>query len=281
MNALEGKVAVVTGAASGIGAAVAARCVAEGMKVVLADVEEQALTNTAQALRALGADVLPVVCDVSREGDIRTLAESTLQAFGAVHVLFNNAGVAAGSLLWECTAEDWQWVLGVNLWGLIHTTRIFVPIMLGQNTECHIVNTASIAGLIANPGNGVYGVSKHAIVSFSETLYHELKLAQSHIDVTVVCPGFVRTQLMDSERNRPVVLQNASDGMPVPPHRQMNDQIVREGIRNGLPPEQIASDIFDAIREKRFYVITPPETKGMVRQRMEDLVNGENPRQLF
>lgn len=281
MNTFEGKVAVITGAASGIGAAIAARCIAEGMKVVLADVDEPALAETAQSVQALGAQVLPVLCDVSREDHLHALAERTLQAFGAVHVLFNNAGVSAGSLLWESSVEDWQWVLGVNLWGLIHATRIFVPLMFGQNTECHIVNTASIAGLIANPGNGIYGVSKHAIVSFSETLYQELKLAQSQIDVSVVCPGFVRTQLMDSDRNRPAALRNAVDDMPLPPHRQMNEQLVREGIRNGLPPEQVASAIFEAIRAKRFYVFTHDDTKDMIRQRMENLVNGANPRPIF
>lgn len=277
MIALKNKVAVVTGAASGIGSAIAERCAHEGMKVVLADIDEESLISTERVLKSTGVNTLSVICDVSKGRDICSLAENTLEAFGEVHLLFNNAGVATGTVLWENTAADWRWVLGVNLWGLINSTKTFVPIMLKQNNECHIINTASIAGLTAGPGNGIYSVTKHAIVNFSETLYYELKLANSKIDVSVICPGFVRTRLMDSERNRPIELRNSLESINYSPQKQMIEQMLRDGVSNGIPPEQVAEDVFDAIQKKKFYILTHKDTKSLIKQRMEDILSENNP----
>ena len=277
MVGLKNKVAVITGAASGIGSAIAERCAYEGMKVVLADIDEESLASTERVLKSTGVNTLSVICDVSKESDICSLAEKTLEAFGEVHLLFNNAGVATGTVLWENTAADWRWVLGVNLWGLINSTKTFVPIMLKQNNECHIINTASIAGLTAGPGNGIYSVTKHAIVNFSETLYYELKLANSQIDVSVICPGFVRTRLIDSERNRPMELRNSPESINCSPQKQMIEQMLRDGVSNGIPPEQVAEDVFDAIQKKKFYILTHKDAKGLIKQRMEDILNENNP----
>lgn len=172
MKDFRGKVAVVTGAASGIGRALAWRAAKEGMKVVLADCEKSALASAADELKAADFTVHAVRTDVSRAVEVETLAKETLKAFGAVHLLFNNAGVGVGTAVWEGTLSDWQWVLGVNLWGVIHGVRSFVPVMLDQKTECHIVNTASIAGLVPQPGMGIYSVTKHGVVALSEALYH-------------------------------------------------------------------------------------------------------------
>ena len=174
MKEFKGKVAVITGAASGIGRALADRCVQEGMKAVLADVEVEALAKTEASLKASGATVLAVQTDVSQARDVAALAQKTLEVFGAVHLLCNNAGVGTEAAIWESTLEVWEWVMGVNLWGVIHGVHAFVPLMLAQDTECHIVNTASMAGLISGPGLGTYKVTKHAVVSLSETLHHEL-----------------------------------------------------------------------------------------------------------
>src|SRR5689334_1941764 len=177
MKDFAGKVAVVTGAASGIGRALADRCAQEGMKVVLADVEESALVRAADEFRATGAPILAVRTDVSKAEDVEALARKTVETFGGVHLLFNNAGVGAGTTAWETSLRDWEWVLGVNLWGVIHGLRSFVPIMLSQGSEGHIVNTASIAGLVLGPGLAAYKVSKHGVISLSETLYGELQQA--------------------------------------------------------------------------------------------------------
>src|ERR1051325_4326893 len=208
MREFTGKVAVVTGAASGIGRGLAEACAREGMKVVLADVDESALSQAERELKDAGALVLSVRTDGSRAVDVEALARRTLDAFGAAHLLFNNAGVGAGTTVWESTLEDWQWVLGVNLWGVIHGVRTFVPVMLKQADECHIVNTASMAGLTSGPALGVYKVTKHGVVSLSETLCCELAAMKSKIGVSVLCPAGVNTRVMDSERNRPEELQN-------------------------------------------------------------------------
>src|SRR5215213_2544837 len=212
MKEFSGKVAVITGAASGIGRGLAEACAREGMKVVLADVDEAALAQAERELKDAGAEVLAVRTDVSKADDVEALARRALDAFGAVHLLFNNAGVGAGTTVWESTLADWEWVLGVNLWGVIHGVRTFVPLMLEQADECHIVNTASMAGLVSGPALGVYKVTKHGVVALSETLCCELAIMRSKIGVSVLCPGGVNTRIMDSERVRPAGLRNASAG---------------------------------------------------------------------
>ena len=203
MQEFRGKTAVTTGAASGIGYALAERCAREDMKVVLADVEEEALAGAAKNIKEIGPSVLSVKTDVSRAEDVQALVEKTLDTFGEVHLLFSNAGVGAGSTAWQSTLADWQWVLGVNLWGVIHGIHYFVPVMLRQGNECYIVNTASLAGLMTYPGYVRYEVSKHGVVALSESLYYGLQGFGSDIGVSVLCPGYIRTNIMDCERNRP------------------------------------------------------------------------------
>ena len=206
MREFRDKVAVITGAASGVGRAVAERCVQEGMRVVLADVEEDALARAEATMSDTGATVLAVPTDVSAASDVEALARKTLEAFGAVHLVHNNAGVGVGGRIWENTVADWEWVMGVNMWGVIHGIRVFVPLMLEQDTEGHVVNTASVAGLVSGPGLGIYKVTKHGVVTLSETLHHELVQIGAKIGVSVLSPGFIRTQIMDSDRNRPASL---------------------------------------------------------------------------
>jgi NAD(P)-dependent dehydrogenase (short-subunit alcohol dehydrogenase family) len=281
MKEFKGKVAVVTGAASGIGRGLAEHCVKREMKVVLADIEEAALTQTEQALRNIGGTVLAIRTDVSKTRDIEALAQKTLDAFGAVHLLFNNAGVGGGARIWESTLADWEWIINVNLWGVIHGIRVFVPIMLQQQTECHIVNTASVSGLVSSPFEGVYRVTKFGVITLSETLYHELKISGSQIGVSVLCPGFVRTRILEAERNRPVELQNAPSQRVMTPEEQMAVKMIMEGIQkafqNGMPPDKCAELVFKAIEENTFYILTHPEFMPAIRQRMEDILQGHNP----
>ncbi|MGO0061517.1 SDR family NAD(P)-dependent oxidoreductase [Brevibacillus fluminis] len=274
---MKAKVAVITGAAEGIGKALALRSIKEGMKVVLADVEERALAATEAELREAGADIMGVVTDVGNEADIKRLAEETIRTYGGVHYLFNNAGVGAGSLLWNSTVADWQWVLNVNLWGLIHATRTFVPIMLEQDTLCHITNTASMAGLESGPGNSIYRVTKHAVVAFSETLYHELKLSQAKVGVSVLCPGFVQTKICDAERNRPEGLRNSPEEEGRSPIGTAIAQFIREGVKTGMKPDEVADIAFAAIKHKRFYILPDSQWKRPVKQRLEDLLEERNP----
>ena len=277
MKAFQGKVAVVTGAASGIGRALAERCVQEGMKVVLADIEEQALMQVSHDLAVQGAQTLAVPTDVSQAGDVKTLARKAFETYSEVHLLFNNAGVGAGATAWDSTLADWEWVLGVNLWGVIHGIHFFVPRMLEQRSEGHIVNTASMAGLISGPGQSIYKVSKHGVVSLSETLYHELALRGANIKVSVLCPGFVKTRAIDSQRNRPARLQNAPDGTTPSPQKEAVLQRIQQALQDGMPPQQVADIVFAAIREERFYILTHPAWKGAIEARMEDILQERNP----
>lgn len=277
MKDLKGKVAVVTGGASGIGRAMAERFAAEGMKVVLADIEEGALTRAESEMRATGATVASKRTDVSRGEDVEALAGFTIDTFGAVHVVCNNAGVGVGGVTWQQTVKDWEWVLGVNLWGVIHGIRAFVPIMLQQGDECHVVNTASGAGLHTRPWLAMYCASKHAVVALSESLYHELSLTGSKVKVSVLCPAVVNTRISESERNRPDVLRDAA-GAGVPAQQmQAMEQAFRALLATGLPPEQVADAVVGAIRDERFYIITHEETKGRVSARLNDIIAGRNP----
>ncbi len=277
MKDFKGKVAVVTGAASGIGRALATRFASEGMKVVLSDVEERALAEAARDLQAKGASTLAVRADVAKAADVEALAEKTVAAFGGAHVLCNNAGVVAAGLLWELTPADWEWVVGVNLWGVIHGTRVFVPIMLGQDTPCHIVNTASMAGLVSSPFNSVYTITKHAVVALSESLYQDLRVAGGQVGVSVLCPGWVNTRIMEAERNRPAGLASGKAVREPTEQEQMMEQVVRQLLATGLSPEQVADCVLGAIRAERFYVLTHPELKGMIRNRMEDILEERAP----
>lgn len=281
MKDFQDKVAVVTGAVSGIGRALAERCVREGMRVVLADVDEPALMATAREMQEGGARVVAVRTDVSRFEEVEALAEKTIQAFGAIHLLFNNAGVGGGGLTWQTTLKDWQWVLGVNLWGVIHGIRAFVPIMLDQGTEGHIVNTSSLAGLMSGPGQAAYKVSKHGVVTLSETLYHELSLTGSRIGVSVLCPSFVKSRIMDADRNRPADLLNRPEEEVRTPDHEMWFQFFKSKVEQGMPPDEVADQVMEAVSHNKFYILTHPEAKPVIERRLEDVSLERNPTFVF
>jgi len=279
MEDLRGKVAVITGGASGIGRAFADRALEEGMRIVLADIEQGALDKAHAELSGAGADILAVPTDVSKAAAIEDLAKRTLDRFGAVHLLFNNAGVGRGTGVSVSTLADWEWVLGANLWSVIHGVRVFVPLMQAQEGEAHIVNTASIAGLISG-GLGIYTVSKHAVVALSETLYGELQEQKSQIGVSVLCPGWTRTRILDSERNRPAEMQNAQEP-PVTAKGAERAAQVRQLIADGLTAEQVADKTFAAIRTKQFYILTHPDMKPAIQRRMDNILAERNPSRFF
>jgi len=271
MKELKGKVAVITGAASGIGRALAKCCVREGMKVVLSDIEEESLAQAGQELHAGDGTLLAVRTDVSKESDIEALAQKAVSTFGRVHLLINNAGVGIEGTVWESTVADWEWVMGVNLWSLIYSVRTFVPIMLQQDTECHILNTASIGGLISGPGKGVYMVTKHGVVSLSETLCCDLAERGAKIKVSVLCPGSVNTRIIESARNRPSELWNEPVNVEL-----TRPETIRE-VEAGLSPERVAEIAFQGIVNDRFYILTHPDLNPLIRQRMESILQNGNP----
>jgi NAD(P)-dependent dehydrogenase (short-subunit alcohol dehydrogenase family) len=274
MKDFRDKVAVVTGAASGIGRALAGALAAEGMRVVLADVEATALDEAAHAIATSGARTIAVRTDVAKGDQVEALAKAALDAFGAVHVVCNNAGVSVSGLSWMHTVADWEWVLGVNLWGVIHGVRVFTPILLGQQADGHVVNTASIAGLLSAPGMAVYDVAKHGVVTLSETLHHELRMLGAPIGVSVLCPAWVNTRILDSARNRPATLGATAQTMP---GREEIEQMARRILAAGLPPERVAALVVQAIRESRFWIFPHPEWKQFVRTRMEDALEERSP----
>jgi short-subunit dehydrogenase len=275
MKEFKDKIAVITGAASGIGFGIAKRCAQEGMKTVLADINQEDLARAEKALSSTGAEILSVHTDVSKIENIEALAKMTLDTFGAVHLLFNNAGVGVHGVLWESTANDWEWAMGVNLWSVIHGARIFIPIMLEQDTECHVVNTASMAGLISYHPSPTYLVTKHGVVALSEYLYHELAQKETKVKISVLCPGWVKTQILESERNRPAELRNESAELS--PELAAMVEELRKGSEDGMLPEQVADHVFDAIRAEKFYIITHPDWMHMAKTRMEDILNERNP----
>jgi len=275
MKELKDRVAVVTGAASGIGFALAERFAAEGMKVVMADVEKTALATAADGLRRGGATVLPTEIDVSRPDHVERLAEETYRKFGAAHVLCNNAGVAVLGAVHEHTLADWQWVLNVNLWGVIHGVRAFVPRMLAGGDEGHIVNTASMAGLTTAPFMSVYDVTKHAVVALSESMYKEFVVTGAPIGVSVVCPGLINTNIMQSARNRPESLAEIGKQGPM---TQAFGQGLAERLATGYPPSEVADQVVRGILENRFYVVpAQPEVKSGIAVRAQDLIELRNP----
>lgn len=275
MKEFQGKVAVITGAASGIGRGIAERCVRKGIKVVLADIDEAGLAKAETELRTAGGSVLALRTDVSKRGDVELLARQAIDAFGQVHLLFNNAGVAAGGAPWEATWNDWEWVIGVNLWGVIHGVKVFTPLMLAQNTECHIVNTSSTAGLIVGGGSATYAVTKHAVVALSESLYLALQQQNSLVKVSVLCPGLVRTNIADTERHRPAELRN--EPAPLTPEMQAGLAAFKAIMEKATPPLQVADVVFDAIEKEQFYILSHPEWIEVIQLRTDKLLRMENP----
>jgi NAD(P)-dependent dehydrogenase (short-subunit alcohol dehydrogenase family) len=275
MREVRGKVAVITGGASGIGLAMARRFAREGMKLVLGDIELGALAKVEAEFREQGAELLALQVDVSSGEQMEAFAARALEAFGAVHVVCNNAGVGAGGVMWELTHQDWEWVLGVNLWGVIHGIRLFVPHLVAQG-DGHVVNTASIAGIGSVPGLGPYNVSKHAVVTLSETLYGELANQGIPVGVSVLCPAFVNTRIFEADRNRPESLMN-----PETPEGEEEAEARRELgaqlMASSMPAEQVADEVFDAVVQDRFYILPHAEAKLLAQARLSAIVEGRNP----
>jgi NAD(P)-dependent dehydrogenase (short-subunit alcohol dehydrogenase family) len=274
MQEVTGRVAVVTGAASGIGLALARRFGAAGMKVVLADIEQVPLDDAVGKLVADGVEAVGRVTDVSKAEQVDALRDATLDAFGAVHVVCNNAGVGSGGALHEVSIADWEWVLGVNLWGVIHGIRAFAPLLVEQD-EGHIVNTASTAGLTSPPFMGPYNVSKHGVVTISETMSAELAIRGSAVGVSVLCPGWVNTRINEAARNRP-------EHAPAPesassPEGDAFRDMLENLVRSGLDPADVADMVLDAVLGDRLFVLTHPALNEVITQRTERIVSGENP----
>jgi len=282
MKEFKDKVAVITGAGSGIGLALTERCAKEGMKVVLADIDEKFLRKAERKMKRLEADTISILTDVSKVNDIEELAKKTLKTYGAVHLLINNAGIGNTRYTWNYTLKDWEYQLGVNLWGVIHGVRIFTPIMLMQDEECHIVNVSSMEGLFSGsgPGGAIYGVSKHGVISLSETLRIDLEMKGSKVKVSVVCPGFVNTRILFGDTHRPEKFQNL-------PSEQVEDTrgedfFTRFGVNieealeqtEIMAPEEAADIIFKAIKQDKFYIFTHKDDlmKRFVKERFDEIL---------
>ncbi len=276
MQEFSGRVAVVTGAASGIGLALARAFGEREMRVVVADIDATGLQQAALDLEKRGVETLAVPTDVARADSVKALAQRTLDAFGGVHVVCNNAGVFAGGLCWESPLEDYEWVMNVNVWGVIHGIRTFVPILLEQGVEGHVVNTASMAAVTHMPYSGIYTMSKHAVLALSESLYHELKLREAKIGVSALCPELVSTGIADAERSRPVELRRPEGAAPSP-ERALTEQAIREAMKTGVPPEVIAERVVEAIREQRFYILSEDVWRRCCEVRLEDVRQARNP----
>jgi NAD(P)-dependent dehydrogenase (short-subunit alcohol dehydrogenase family) len=267
------KVAVVTGAASGIGFALAERCAALGMRVVIADIERPRLADAEAKLAGQGAEVLAVPTDVSQADSVAALARAAVDQFGGVQLVFNNAGVIAGGTTWESPLSDYEWLMGVNLWGVIHGIRTFVPILLEQDCETHVVNTSSMAGVTTMPYAGIYHMTKHGVVALSECLFHELGAKDARVGVSVLCPEGVATGIHQSGRNRPESLAAAEPTI----ESQLIDSSLAHTVATGVAPEVLASRTFDAIRDDRFYILAPGIWRTTCDQRLDDVREGRNP----
>ena len=276
MKELKGKVAVVTGGAGGLGRAMAMHFAREGMHVALADIDQASLDVTAAELRALGVQAIGIRTDVSKATEVDALAARVVTELGGVHVVCNNAGISPLGAAWENTLADWEWMLGVNLWGVIHGVRAFTPLLLAQD-EGHIVNTASVAGLINPPGSAMYNVTKHAVVALTETLFHDLAGRNSKVGCSVLCPAYVPTGIADSERSRPAALANP--GATKSAEQLAREERLKKAVRTGrLSADDIGAAVLAAVKEERFYILTHPRIKGAIQARMEDILEGRSPR---
>jgi NAD(P)-dependent dehydrogenase (short-subunit alcohol dehydrogenase family) len=272
----EGKVAVITGGASGIGRALVEKCLELGMKVVISDINPNDLAKTAGELGDKG-QILTVQTDVSKPDQVKTLADAAYAQFGAVHLLFNNAGVSDGRPLWESTPADVDWVLGVNVKGILYGIQSFVPRMMAQDEECYVVNTASLAGLAGGSGFGIYRASKHAAVSLSETLKHDLQLFNAKIRVAVLCPAWVRTGIVMAARNKPAEVAEPK----MDEYGQKMGAVMMGVVNNGISPQQVAEKVFEALEHNRFYILTHPEMNGSIYIRGKEILEGAQPTDTF
>jgi NADP-dependent 3-hydroxy acid dehydrogenase YdfG len=266
------KVAVITGAASGIGLSIAKKCIKEGMKVVLSDIEEDPLKKVTDELKNVGGDAISVVCDVSKLEDVKNLAEQTLKTFGKVNLLVNNAGVIPGMNILKNTLKDWEWVMGVNLWGVIYGVNTFLPIMLEQSEESHIINNSSYAGIVAV--NGVYGVTKFGVTSLTELMKAELTKINSKVNVSLLIPGIVDTGIVNSNRNRPAELKNPSKGNRNWDEINKRLEFTRNLYRNSMSPDLVADMVFNAIENDIFYIFTHVMMKAMIEARNKEMLSG-------
>lgn len=255
MRDFAGRTAVVTGAASGIGRALSRRFASEGMRVVLADVEREALAEVARELEASGAEVRALPVDVSVADDVKRLAEASREAFGAIHVVCHNAGVFAAGLSWQAPLSDYAWVFDVNVWGLIHGVQAFTPLQLEHGEEGHVVITASMAALTSMPFSAPYTMSKHAALAMAETLHLELEARAAAVGVSVLCPELVNTRIAGSQRNRPEHQKRGDDSHV---EQELVENAITQHTAGGLDPDVIAARVLDAVRERRFYVLSPP-----------------------
>ena len=278
MKEFRGRTAVITGAASGIGLELARRAAAEGMNLVLADIEATKLDAAAASLGIDAGRVLAQRTDVSREDEVKALADAAFARFGCVHLLCNNAGVGLTRVSWELSTADWNWVLGVDLWSVIHGVQHFVPRMLGQAEGGHVVNTSSAAGLLSTPGMAAYNVAKHGVVTLSETLYGELLAARAKVGVSVLCPAWVPTAIHESGRNRQERFGEAS---PAAGLSAAYEQRMASAVKSGrLTATDMAGEVFSAVMEDRFYVIPHRKINNAIQLRMDDIMNLRNPTQL-
>jgi len=276
MREFKGKTAVVTGAASGMGRAFAERFAQEGMRVVLADVEAPALEAAVRELRQREHEVIGVRTDVRELAAVQELARRAVEAFGKVHVVCNNAGVEGylDGPIWEATPKDWQWTFGVNFWGVVHGVQTFLPIMLAQDEEGHMVNTSSATGVVL--ANNIYGITKHAVVALSEALYGQLKQRNAKVGVSVLCPGMVATRIFEGSRNRPPELRNAPD----PAHEAAGVEARRaliERLKGAKPPADVAEMVLEAIKSDQFYILTDDDWDEGIRTRVENILKRANP----
>ena len=277
MKEFKDKVAVITGAANGIGFGIAERCAQLGMKVVLAGINADNLAIAEEKLKSTGAALLSVQTDVSKRGDVEALAQKTLDAFGAIHLLVNNAGVAAGSSVWDSTWEEWEWVMNVNLWGVVNGVKIFTPLMLAQNTEAHIVNVASVAGLLPDHPCAPYQVTKHAVVSLTENLYYSLAEQNSKVRVSVVCPGWVKTEILKAERNRPPELKNKPGAVADKRKRVESYREMQEAMAKGMTVQELTAVLFQAIEQEQLYILSHPDVMPYIQERMDNILLQKNP----
>ena len=283
INDFKGKTAVLTGAGSGFGLECARIGAQLGMNLVLVDVQQDALDKAAAEMTAAGAQVLARKVDVAKADQMEALAAAVKERFGAPHFVFNNAGVGAGGMVWENTVQDWEWVLGVNLWGVVHGVRLFTPMMLEAAAkdpayQGHIVNTASMAGLLNPPNMGIYNVSKHAVVSLTETLYQDLSLVTDQVSASVLCPFFVATGISQSHRNRPGELAADKPTKSMLIGQAMSNKAVGSGK---ITAAAVAQMVFDAIAANQFYIYSHPKAIGSVQTRLEDVLQARNPTDPF